>query len=383
MKFRIRLPLLYLLGLSLMVLLTSCIQDEAPNAEADILTVVLPGINYVRAPVIETMTVKCVVDSTVDLTALAPEFTLTEGATIYPESGTLLDFSLPQFYIVTSQDGFWSKKYVVSIQRLNQSNDTSSELTVHYNFETIETVETDQEGGAYHLFVEHKGEKDEMIWGSGNAGFAITNSGKSAQEFPSYQDEEGYEGKCVVCETRSTGSLGEMFGSPLVPGNLFLGVFALDLSNPLKSTHFGIPMTHKIGLISGYYTYKSGEIYRQYTDETGYKSKDYKILDRLDSGEVYAVVYEVSEETPYLDGTNVRTSDQILALSSPIAPFVQTNTWQPFVLKMNWIKPLDEEKLKNGNYNIVLVLSSSVDADIYNGAVGSTLKVDNISLEYE
>lgn len=47
---------------------------------------------------------------------MAPEFVLTEGATIVPASGTMLDFSKPQTYTVTSQDGLWSKEYTVMVQ---------------------------------------------------------------------------------------------------------------------------------------------------------------------------------------------------------------------------------------------------------------------------
>lgn len=40
---------------------------------------------------------------------IAPSFSLTEGATIYPPNGTVRDFSEPQTYIVTSQDGLWQR----------------------------------------------------------------------------------------------------------------------------------------------------------------------------------------------------------------------------------------------------------------------------------
>ena len=98
---------------------TSCIKEEAPNAEADITGVSL-GEN---SPLIRI---------------LAPEFTLTEGATIEPASGTKRQFftahdsifldpltyendtikvfkAIPQTYTVTSQDGKWKKTYTVNI----------------------------------------------------------------------------------------------------------------------------------------------------------------------------------------------------------------------------------------------------------------------------
>lgn len=50
---------------------------------------------------------------------IAPSFSLTEGATIYPPNGTVRDFSEPQTYIVTSQDGLWQKEYKVFVDTTN------------------------------------------------------------------------------------------------------------------------------------------------------------------------------------------------------------------------------------------------------------------------
>ena len=63
-------------------IMVSCIQDEAPNAEADIIACSVPGDVLNRDPIIENNKV------TLDITALAPKFTLTPGASIIPNSGT-------------------------------------------------------------------------------------------------------------------------------------------------------------------------------------------------------------------------------------------------------------------------------------------------------
>ena len=52
-----------------------------------------------------------------DLSKQSPEFTLTPGATISPASGTTRDFSEPQYYTVTSEDGIWKKRYEVNLYR--------------------------------------------------------------------------------------------------------------------------------------------------------------------------------------------------------------------------------------------------------------------------
>ena len=106
-------------------LLASCIQDEALNTEADIETITLPGDVMNRQAVFgDAITladgtriypITLYVKRDTKVTALAPELTLTEGATVQPASGTTLDFSQPQTYTVTSQDGQWQRTYRVSV----------------------------------------------------------------------------------------------------------------------------------------------------------------------------------------------------------------------------------------------------------------------------
>lgn len=89
--------------LLLSITLMSCIRDEAPNAEADILTCVVPADILKRDPVIENNKVTLMVKADIDLAHQSPEFTLTPGATISPASGTERDFTSPQYYTVTSK----------------------------------------------------------------------------------------------------------------------------------------------------------------------------------------------------------------------------------------------------------------------------------------
>ena len=99
--------------LLLCVMGMSCIQDEAPNAEADIVVCTVPADILRREPIIDNDKITRMVKANTDLSKQAPEFTLTPGATISPASGTTLDFNSPQFYTVTSEDGKWKKRYEV------------------------------------------------------------------------------------------------------------------------------------------------------------------------------------------------------------------------------------------------------------------------------
>ena len=73
--------------------LQSCIKSEAPNTEADILTCEVDGNLLIREPIIQNTEVKLYVTDLDKVKNLAPRFTLTQGATISPTSGTALNFS--------------------------------------------------------------------------------------------------------------------------------------------------------------------------------------------------------------------------------------------------------------------------------------------------
>lgn len=77
------------------VMFSSCIKDEPLNAEADITGITVDGPKLIRQPVITNNEVHFYVNGWEDVTHLAPKFTLTEGATIEPASGTERDFTLP------------------------------------------------------------------------------------------------------------------------------------------------------------------------------------------------------------------------------------------------------------------------------------------------
>lgn len=351
-----------------MLSLTSCIKDEAPNAEADILSCIVDESLLIRTPVITNDEVKLYVnaDRWSDISHLAPQFTLTGGATIEPASGTVRDFTQPQKYTVTSQDGKWKKTYTVSF--------LLGDLATEYHFENVRYYE--HEGKKYfHIFYDTSIEGEEMTWASGNAGYMITHTSSPATDYPTSQADNGYKGKCVKLTTLSTGALGAMFGAPIAAGNLFTGVFEVNLGNMLKSTHFGLPFRKIPQTLVGYYKYTAGS---KFTDKSGHE------LARKDRPDIYAVLFETTTEVPYLDGTNSLTSPNIVMMAR-ISEAKETTEWKPFVLPFHKMegKEVDADKLKAGRYSLAIVLSSSIDGGKFNGAVGSTLYVDEMNLYYE
>ncbi|WP_297065622.1 PCMD domain-containing protein [uncultured Duncaniella sp.] len=371
----------WLLVLGMMLAMASCIKKEPLNAECDIVSVVLPDDELNRTPIIENDRVTLIVKNHVNITELAPEFELTPGAVIQPESGTVRDFTEPQTYVVTSQDGEWSKVYTVAVQRNNAIN-------LKYGFEDIRIVKSMQ-GGSYDEFLdvsinESTHQRDTMIWASGNAGFAMTNGTKPPETYPTFQADEGYIGKCVEMVTRSTGAWGAMVNKPIAAGNLFIGKFnvTIAVATPLKATQFGTPFSSVPRYFNGYYKYKPGEIYQRLNESNKLETVEGKV----DECNIYAVFFESTPEMEWLDGSNVLSENNpnIIAVARLSDEQRQPKEeWTyfhlPFVFRDG--KSIDPDKLENGLYSITIVMSSSIDGDYFSGAVGSTLRVDELELE--
>ena len=95
--------------------------------------------------------------------------------------------------------------------------------------------------------------------------------------------------------------------------------------------------------------------------------------------------YESTEDMKTLDGTNALAEDNpnILAVAR-ITDAKETDEWTefdlPFVFRPG--KSVDPVKLDEGRYNLAIVFSSSIDGDRFSGAPGSTLCVDEVTMEY-
>ena len=132
-QLRYQLLLVLMIMSASCMLFTGCIKDEPLNAECDIVAVTLKGDVLNRSPQIFNDKVVLILKNGVSAMNLAPEFELTPGATISPESGTPRNFIFPQEYTVTSEDGKWKKVYTVEVRNNNSVN-------LYYNFENARRV---------------------------------------------------------------------------------------------------------------------------------------------------------------------------------------------------------------------------------------------------
>ena len=365
MKFRT-----IIIGIFVCLGFSSCIQDEAPNAEADILSCTLPDPSILKSkPTITNNSVILMAYSSIEdgIKQIAPSFSLTEGATIYPPNGTVLDFSEPQTYVVTSQDGQWEKKYKVYVDTTN--------IKPRFSFEHWR-IKEDPTGKWYEFYELTDGGQEQPIWATANPVYAIIGKG-GPDEHPTVSYDNGVLGEGVKLETKATGSLGEMVNMPIAAGNLFIGSFnsQIALQKPLEATQFGMPMAfnRKPIYFTVWYQYTPGE---KFTDRN-----QNEIKDKTDIFDLYAILYEPINGKK-LDGSINFNEDCIISIARVNNPQPSKEYKElriPFIDK----KDVDPIKLSRGEYNMAIVFSSSRDGAYFEGAIGSKLIIDEAKLILE
>lgn len=360
--------------------LQSCVKDEALNAEADITQASVHVGNpdhyfyqqsdsVVHVPYSDS-TVTFTVRPTADLTALAPRFTLTEGATISPENGSVHDFSQGGVrYTVRSADGAWTRTYLVRFAlRQNTVRDT-----LEYDFEHYELNAQNR----YYLWTEEEADGTKTYpWATGNPGYNLSMGSAPAMAYPSTPDENGYEGKCVKLTTSDTGPLGRLVNRRIAAGNLFWGTFDLQqaLFNSLAATKFGLPTNNLPLRFSAYYRYAPAA---NYQDQQGNI-----VADMKDEAHIYAVLYRNHDEqgnAVTLDGTNVLTSPLIVGIAS-LDHIGATSEWTKMDIPFVYTQTVDEALLAQYGYSLAIVFSSSREGALFRGAIGSTLWVDKVRI---
>lgn len=356
-------------------------KDEPLNAECDIEQVTLHCSNPAQVFYNLTDTAKNVLytDSVITfnvrrnapIAGIKPEFKITPGAVITATHGSLEVITSPSSsYRVTSQDGNWHRNYSLV---LNQVSLTEND-TIFFDFEHYEL-----EPKSRKYYVWHNVLSDGSLgnnWATGNPGFKISMGSAKPDAYPTVPDVNGLDGACVKLTTLDTGPFGAMANKRLAAGNLFLGEFDVTqaLSNTMQATRFGIPFNMQPVKLSGHYKYRPG---KKFQDKQGNE-----VVGKADSASIYAVLYDNhdAEGNPVmLHGDDVLTNCNIVAIAQ-VGDIKYTDEWTPFEAVFDYSKDIDLKQLENMGYNLTIVFSSSKEGDLFQGAIGSQLCVDQVKL---
>lgn len=363
-------------GIMLCLAVTSCIQNEALNVEAAIDGCSGSDIQQCLIDPNE-FTVQLYASRAADPSKININFNLPAGASIVPvqrftEDGiNTYNFKdeNPRLFKVTSEDGAFSATYTIRLWQ--------TEMPFTYDFETLSS------DNPYHKFTEDNPSSGTIIrrleLASGNPGFELTKMAKAPDGYPTVQVNGGVDGgKCVKLETKDTGSFGSMVKMYIAAGNLFIGSFEVGQAlsgNAMKATHFGFPFFYYPLRLEGWYKYKAGPTF---------SSKGKPVEGRKDECDIYGVLYETDDNVQFLDGSTSLNSPNIVALAQNIKELPETDIWKQFNFKFEPQngKSIDPDKLGKGIYKLAIVFSSSVDGAKFEGAVGSTLYIDKVTIAH-
>lgn len=137
----------------------------------------------------------------------------------------------------------------------------------------------------------------------------------------------------------------------MASGALFIGEFNLNLSNPRKSVRFGEPFSQRPLSFKGAYKYLPGKVY--------YDSNKKPVAGKQDHCAIYAALYKNGKEIARAQLKDTGRKDKYTPFN---IPFVYTSNQVP-------------DKM-------TIVFASSARGEFFEGADGSRLLVDDISLVY-
>ena len=264
-------------------------------------------------------------------------------------------------FTVVAEDGT-SKTYTVSC---------SMGSLIQYDFETWATPE----GAMYPEVVNPEGwatcnDAVALIKNLGSLG-GITYTG----EYPVRQTTDAYSGSTAAMLESVDTQGGNIFGQTIpkvTAGSMFLGTFNAfaAMTDPMATTEFGILYDKKPVKVSGYYKYTPGAEF--------YNAAGELQADQKDACAISAVLYEVESEDETLNGSTIYTSDKIVAMAS-FSSGETVAEYTPFELNLEYVKDYDASK----TYKFAVIFSASADGAAYNAAVGSTLYIDDVTIENE
>lgn len=296
-----------------------------------------------------------------DLSKLMPTIEVSEKATVTPASGAVQDFSNGKTvtYTVTAENGT-KVTYTASVY----GNVTSYDFE-NWSYDTSMYPEENQ------IYMANG-------WASCNNAVALIKymgawSGITyTGEYPIRPSDDAFTGeKAALLESVDTQG-GNIFGQKVpkvTAASIFLGSFnaMAAISDPMATTSFGIMYDKQPLKVTGYYKYTPG---------TEFYNANGELQEGVtDKCAMSAVLYEVSSEDETLNGSNIYTSDKIVA-KAVFTSDKSVDTYTPFELNLEYAKAYDSSK----KYKFAIIFSASADGASYNAAVGSKLLIDNVSV---
>lgn len=290
-------------------------------------------------------------ESTTDeqLKSLQATVEVSAGAT-YKADGT--DFSKDVTYTVVAEDGTVATYVVKAPARM---------ASLKFSFDEWETKDN----------VEYPMPRDLLASSLEGASILASLTGG----LPLYKSTDNkVAGAAARLVTMDTSEIASSLIPAITSGSLFTGKFDIlaAITDKLSSTKFGIAYDKKPLRFKGYYKYTPGKTFIDGTDP-----KNIVTVDKTDECAIQAVLYEAETEDFTLTGHDINDPDKRVA-EAVLSDGSAKAAWTSFDIPFTWLDGKTYDPAKK--YKLAIVCSSSKEGDLFKGAGGSTLLIDEFEV---
>lgn len=327
--------------------------DTSVEANAGVISASIDNDNY---------TISVIVDSTAVVSGLIPTITVSDGATVTPASGEAVDFTSGSVTFTVTAEDCTVNKYTATI----------SGTQIFYDFEDW-TVASNQSiaSNQYPIATGWASNNEAIVMIKSFGALAgINYTGGWPVTYTEDAHSGSYAAKLEAVDTQGGNMLGLATVPKVTSATLFLGSFSSSKAlggDPLSTTSFGNVYSGKPLRVSGYYKYTPGD---EFYDSDGNLQEG-----TVDKCSMAAVLYEVDSSSETLDGSNIYTSDKIVAMGYKESEKTVTE-YEEFNIDLVYYSDYDSSKM----YKFAVIFSTSADGANYNAAVGSTLYIDDVAI---
>jgi len=340
------------------------------SSEAKIKTFTFDSPVVTEQPVIDeangTITFKVSEQATDDELRLTPTITVSEKAMLTPATGVVQDFSgsTPVVYTVVAENGT-IKTYSVSI--------SGRQAVLKYSFEEW-VLEPDN-------FMSNEYNKPQPV-----SDLATSAEGAAMLKFmgltsvPVYKSTDKKVGNFAIkLVTMDTSDKANALVPAITSGSLFTGKFEMgdpQRASPLTFTKFGILYARKPLAFKGWYKYTPGA---KFIDGSNI-SNIVTVPNKTDQCAIQAVLYKVTNDAETLTGLDINNSSKRVAVAQ-LSDGTAKAEYTYFNLPFQYLPGKTYEA--GAKYKIAIVCSSSKEGDLFKGAGGSTLILDELEIVSE
>ncbi len=342
------------------IFLLGCVSEDhfGKSNRSEIKTFVIPGQSGNSVINNDSLTVVVTIPETITDFMLVPsEITVSNFASVNPEVGEVQDFSAPVDYFVTAEDGSVSV-YSVKVLRGGSQPQLDNSSFEDWYTETVGFSTVEQPGV----------DKASTIWGTANRGLALGgapgNTSKQVRLNSNYAKMESVAAPALVriaAATIFTGKFKDGFPS---------------VSDPRSNITLGTPFSARPLSFSFSYTYQPGASNEDGNGNPlsyGDQCDIYLFLENREGSEVKRV-----GTAWFRSGTAVLewSKENVAIKYGPLEAF---DPWYAYA------QPAQGEAWGDGTEtvtHITILATSSFEGDFFNGAIGSTLELDDIELVY-